>query len=93
MPSCRSQHAGNSNTPEAGHLTANGQQGRWEAALGNIEDARVAVDMYVAQPRFVCAMLSEDRSVNLRQGFRDQQRGLETTLHLSFGTTERDNPP
>lgn len=30
--------------PEEGHLTANGQLKRWEAALGNIEDARVALD-------------------------------------------------
>jgi hypothetical protein len=38
-------HNQHSNTPEAGHLTANGQLGRWEAALGNIDDARLATDM------------------------------------------------
>lgn len=49
---CRLQHAtqaGSTAMPEAGHLTANGQHKRWEAALGNIEDARVALDACVQQ--------------------------------------------
>lgn len=47
---CRLHHearADSISTPEAGHLTANGQLGRWEAALGNIEDARMALGMCV----------------------------------------------
>lgn len=62
---CRLQqdlHHGHSNTPEAGHLTANGQPGRWEAALGNIEDARMATDMWVAEPRCVCTILCQEHS-------------------------------
>lgn len=58
MPFCRLHHesrAGSVGTPETGHLTANGQLGRWEAALGNIEDARVALDMCAATQHANCA--------------------------------------
>lgn len=37
-------HAPTAAPSEPGHLAANGQLGKWEAALGNIEDARVTLD-------------------------------------------------
>ena len=66
---CRSQqdlHARHSNTPEAGHLTANGQPGRWEAALGNVEDARLATDLWVPERQCPCTTCPE----NLPQGYQ-----------------------
>ncbi len=43
-------HAPTAAPSEPGHLAANGQLGKWEAALGNIEDARVTLDTCVASP-------------------------------------------